>query len=199
MEFKNVEQFESQLIKVLSSKKFLGNDGLAGEMPLYIYPYPAEQELQAEVSLNNIVTALKKKGHQPLVINLYDLMIDSLKDSNMLDPVFDFEKDNPKGEFYEVLRNAVNIEQVLMPKITQLLDENKFSHIFISGVGQAFPIIRAHSILNHLPAISGDIPVVLFFPGTYERNDINGSSLRLFSKLQDDNYYRARDITKVEV
>ncbi|MEK8225278.1 BREX protein BrxB domain-containing protein [Oerskovia sp. M15] len=39
-----------------------------------------------------------------------------------------------------------------------------------------------------------DIPVVTWFPGTYEQSDTQGSSLALFGLIHDDQYYRARDI-----
>ena len=61
------------------------------------------------------------------------------------------------------------------------------NHIaFITGVGQAYPIIRSHSILNNLHHVLDQNPLVMFFPGRYD-----GQSLSLFNLIKDDNYYRA--------
>ena len=58
--------------------------------------------------------------------------------------------------------------------------------IFITGVGQVFPLIRAHRVLNTMNQVINQTPVVMFYPGSY-----NSLSLRAFGKLDDKNYYRA--------
>jgi hypothetical protein len=61
--------------------------------------------------------------------------------------------------------------------------------ILITGVGKAYPIIRSHSILNNLQSVFKNNPVVMMYPGKYEVR--KKMTLRLFDKLDDDNYYRA--------
>lgn len=39
--------------------------------------------------------------------------------------------------------------------------------VFLTGVGKAYPVIRSHTVLNNLHAVVENIPLVLFFPGTY--------------------------------
>ena len=58
--------------------------------------------------------------------------------------------------------------------------------VFLTGVGKVWPIIRSHTVLNNLHRALDKVPVVLFFPGTYD-----GGSLMLFNEIKDDNYYRA--------
>ena len=58
--------------------------------------------------------------------------------------------------------------------------------MLVSGIGNVWPILRSHSLLNNLHRIIGITPLVMFFPGEYD-----GQSLRLFGKLKDNNYYRA--------
>ena len=52
-----------------------------------------------------------------------------------------------------------------------------------------FPFVRAHSILENSQHVFADIPMVMLYPGTYDK-----SSLTLFGKLSDSNYYRAFDL-----
>jgi hypothetical protein len=66
--------------------------------------------------------------------------------------------------------------------------------IFLTGIGAAFPIIRSHTILNNLQTLVGDLPLVMFFPGTY-----NNQSLTLFDRLKDDNYYRAHNLNEYKI
>jgi len=71
--------------------------------------------------------------------------------------------------------------------------------ILITGVGNAYPIVRAHTVLGSLPSVTTNIPVVLFFPGKYRPSEAQGSSLELFGEFTDDQFYRAKDITELEV
>ena len=74
------------------------------------------------------------------------------------------------------------------------MSENNFDLMFISGVGEVFPYIRSHNILNNLQSTAKDKPTVMFFPGEYTQCKLDGSSLDLFGRLRDDKYYRAFNI-----
>ena len=58
--------------------------------------------------------------------------------------------------------------------------------VFIMGIGKCYPILRSHTVLNNLHQVIDNVPVVLFYPGNYD-----GQELVLFGKIKDDNYYRA--------
>ena len=60
------------------------------------------------------------------------------------------------------------------------------SIVFLTGIGKCYPILRAHTVLNNLHQVIDHVPVVLFYPGKYD-----GQELMLFSEIKDDNYYRA--------
>ncbi|MDO7203415.1 DUF1788 domain-containing protein [Paraclostridium bifermentans] len=51
--------------------------------------------------------------------------------------------------------------------------------VFLTGVGKVWPIIRSHTVLNNLHRALDHVPVVLFFPGTYD-----GGSLMLFNEIK---------------
>ena len=173
--------------------------GLSNEYPYYICPYPADEEFEAVAVLKRVIAKLSAAGIKSLKLNIYRCIIDCLKAQNVFDAVLQAEETMNAAEFESVLKNAVNIEQVLMPFIKEKIDaQNDISVIFISGVGNAFPIVRVHTILNYLPAIVTDIPVLVFFPGDYVASDNLGSSLELFGIFKDDRYYRAKDIRELE-
>jgi len=58
--------------------------------------------------------------------------------------------------------------------------------VLVSGVGNAYPLLRSHNLLNNLHSLMEDTPLVMFYPGIY-----TGQGLRLFGKLKETNYYRA--------
>ena len=63
--------------------------------------------------------------------------------------------------------------------------------VFLTGIGKCYPILRSHKVLNNLHQAFVRVPVVMFFPGTY-----NEQELILFNELKDDNYYRAFRLVK---
>ena len=68
----------------------------------------------------------------------------------------------------------------------------------MTGIGEVFPCIRSHNVLNNLQSVSKDKPMLMFFPGRYQQSDTMGSSLVLFGQLKDDQYYRAKNILEQE-
>ena len=67
-----------------------------------------------------------------------------------------------------------------------LEDTPRDAVVFLTGVGKAFPFVRAHNVLNNLHQVLDGVPVVMFYPGVW-----NGQSLYLFGTVTDGNYYRA--------
>jgi len=62
--------------------------------------------------------------------------------------------------------------------------------ILITGVGEAFPFIRVHALLDAMQPYFSDVPIVVLYPGQFE----NGRSLRLFNLLKPNSYYRAFNV-----
>jgi hypothetical protein len=83
----------------------------------------------------------------------------------------------------KALRLTTN-KDLIVQYICEHIDEDDI--VFLTGIGKAWPIIRSHTILNSLHAVVEEVPLVLFFPGTYD-----GLDLVLFDEIKDDNYYRA--------
>ena len=62
--------------------------------------------------------------------------------------------------------------------------------LLLIGVGEIYPFLRVHTLLDNMHVAFGDIPVVVAYPGRF-----NGQSFSLFNMLDDGNYYRAFDIS----
>ena len=62
--------------------------------------------------------------------------------------------------------------------------------ILLTGVGEVFPLLRVHNLLNDMLADFGTVPVVVMYPGSFD-----GRQLKLFNKENASNYYRAFDIS----
>ena len=77
-----VRKFDN-LFKKLSSNRFLRKDGLGGEIPFFISPYKAEQELEIAESIELLKKKLDTAGVPVLEINLYDIVCELFSVSNL--------------------------------------------------------------------------------------------------------------------
>lgn len=190
---------EEHLFAVLSGKRFLRMEGLSNEVPFFIYPYPPEHALEVARGKKRIKTRLStEKGIQVREINLYDLSVEILKERGDWEEVLDVEPTVDKAEFTEVLRSMFNPQQHLASAIAAKIADGGFDIFFLSGIGEVFPYIRSHNVLNNLQSVVTGRPMLMFFPGRYEQSDTQGSSLVLFGRLKDDQYYRAKNILEQE-
>ncbi|MBK6772728.1 MAG: DUF1788 domain-containing protein [Ignavibacteria bacterium] len=187
------QQFEN-LYKILSSPRFLNKEGLGGELPFFIHSFPVQKQSEADASLQALVRRLQNDGIEVIEINLYRLCIEILKRENLFDQIITQEKDLPKQRLMRVLSGPLNIDSVLVSEIHKRLEDTNVKIVFLSGIGAAFPVIRSHTILNNLQTLGEDIPLVMFFPGTYDN-----ISLTLFERLKDDNYYRAHNLNDYKI
>jgi hypothetical protein len=109
------------------------------------------------------------------------------------------EKAVPKDQLKELLQGVLDPETHLIPEIREKMNEKDFDVMILSGVGEVFPYIRSHNVLNNLQSTAKEKPTVMFFPGAYIHSLESGASLDLFGKLKDDKYYRAFNIYHYEV
>jgi hypothetical protein len=182
------QQFEN-LYKVFSSGRFLNKEGLGGELPFFIHSFPITSQREVELHIQSLIRRLQNNGVEILEINLYQLCVDILKRENLFEQIINQEKTLPKQRLLRVLSGPLNIDLIVIPEIHKRLENSSAKIIFLTGIGAVFPIIRSHTILNNLQTLVSDLPLVMFFPGTY-----NNQSLTLFDRLKDDNYYRAHNL-----
>jgi hypothetical protein len=187
------------LFSVISSKRFQKKQGLGNEVPFFICPYDPRDEVAMGKIQKQLVNQLEKSGVQVLPINLYDLSIEILKKRNIWDRVLSMEKAVPKDQLKELLQGVLDPETHLIPEIREKMNEKDFDVMILSGVGEVFPYIRSHNVLNNLQSTAKEKPTVMFFPGAYIHSLESGASLDLFGKLKDDKYYRAFNIYHYEV
>lgn len=187
------------LFKVVTSQRFLTKQGLGNEVPFFICPYPAEEGLSMVEDRLDLVTRITHAGIAVLDLSLYDLSLGILEERDILDKVLEIEPDTDKGEIRELLQSVLDPKVNLIPKIGDAIAATPHDVIFLSGVGEVYPYIRSHNVLNNLQSTAKDKPTVLFFPGSYTHALATGASLDLFGRLHDDKYYRAFNIMNYEV
>ena len=196
---KSTSAIFNHLLTVISGERFLRKEGLGNEIPFFICPYAPENSVEMEQSREKLVVQLNQRGVRVLEINLYDLSLGILKNRDILDQILAIESSVSKDELKELLQGVLDPENHLVPAISQIIKDDKFDVLFLSGVGEVFPYLRSHNVLNNLQSVAKDKPTVMFFPGEYAYSLESGASLDLFGRLRDDKYYRAFNINDYEV
>lgn len=191
------ERFQ-HLFSVISGQRFLNKQGLGNEVPFFICPYKPEEAVEMARLQRQLVNRLEQAGVRILEINLYDLSVDILKEREIWDQILEMEETVSKEELLELLQGVLDPEAHLIPEIAVRLANAEFDVLFLSGVGEVFPYIRSHNVLNNLQSTAKDKPTVMFFPGAYTHSLETGASLDLFGRLHDDKYYRAFNIFDCE-
>lgn len=192
------EQFQ-HLLDLISSERFLKMQGLGNEVPFFICPYKAKDAVEVERIQRQLINKLTQQGIQVLHINLYDLAVEILKENGDWDYYVDNEATMSKQDLKEDLQGILDSRESLIPAIARKMEAAEFDVMFIGGIGEVFPYIRSHNVLNNLQSTAKHRPTVMFFPGEYTHSLENGASLDLFGRLHDDKYYRAFNIFHCEV
>lgn len=184
------EALENRLAQVLPkllSEDFLSGNGLGNEIGFFIFDYPPEEELRVREFIQNLLEQipLKKPSLKFSHINLFDFVLDYLRERNLLEKAIEMQKTKGDEALKKALAGPLH-ESKLSPIFADIAKPEEHDLILLSGIGSAFPLLRSHTLLNNLQPVMGKKPLVIFYPGKYDQQ-----SLRLFGKVKSANYYRA--------
>lgn len=201
------------LVNVISSQRFLEMKGLNNDLPFYICEFRPAEAVEIERMRRQLVATLAARrvdclggrGVKVLEISLYDLCVDLLKSregseegQTVWDQILLIEPETDKESLKELLQNVLDVREHVIPAIADRLEKTDFDVLFLSGIGEVFPYIRSHNVLNNLQSTAKEKPTIMFFPGEYKHSLEHGASLELFGKLTDDKYYRAFNIFEIQ-
>ncbi len=192
------ERFE-HLLALISSTRFLQKQGLGNEVPFFICPFNVSETVEMQKMQVRLENRLEQHGVRVLSLNLYDICLGLLKENGDWEWLVQNEAKYPKDELLKDMQSMLDVETIVVPEIDKRMSQKSFDVMFFSGVGEVFPYIRSHNVLNNLQGIAADKPTVLFFPGVYNHSLEFGASLNLFGRLHDDKYYRAFNIYHCEI
>lgn len=178
-----------QIEKVISQESFLKNKGTSNEVGYYVFDYPANEEMRVREYVEYLVNKINKRKSGFTIVNfdLYDIVIDILQEKGYFEKCFELEKKNGLERVIKAVGSTLRItdeDGLIIRYISERTPPN--SVVFLTGVGKCFPILRSHTVLNNLHQVIDHVPVIMFYPGKYD-----GQELVLFSQIKDDNYYRA--------
>ncbi len=180
--------------EAIKKPSFRQSSGRANEVNYWVFDYPPERELEVRERIKYMQNRNSKGGEEfeLVVFDLYDIIIDFLKENDFLEECYKFEKKKGLDRITKAVSNSMKInddDSLIVKHIKDNTPDNAV--VFLTGVGKCFPILRSHKVLNNLHQAFVKAPVVMFFPGVY-----NEQELILFGEIKDDNYYRAFKLVK---
>lgn len=182
------EQFD-KAEEMMRKPSFRENKGLGNEVGYYVFDYPAEKELYVRERIEYIRRKNENSDDdfKVIVFDLYDIIIDILKQKGYLEKCYELEKKRGMEKVGTAVGSMLRItspDSLIVNYIKERTPDKAI--VFIIGIGKCYPILRSHTVLNNLHQVIDNVPVIMFYPGEYD-----GQELVLFGKIKDGNYYRA--------
>ncbi|MHC5761778.1 DUF1788 domain-containing protein [Nostoc sp.] len=182
----SINQRLHALLPKLQDARLLSNRGIGNEIGFYIFDYDAEYEPLVQKYVERLKRQLMSPPIQLILleIDLYRTILDILSERGVLKKALELEATKGNAALAKTVAPLVRPDQVIAYIQKKLKGDEQL--VIMTGVGASWPLLRSHSILNNLHPVLDKIPLVMFFPGSYD-----GHELRLFDTFKDDNYYRA--------
>lgn len=178
-------ELEDRMISVESLTKY----GTANDMKFYIFDYNPKDEY----AVRNEVKKIKNRNPDIVEFDLYEMMLEIIGEQGYTEDVIraetEYDKEHLLSEIFQPILSVEESDNEFLEKFKERTVDDGTKIVLITGVGKAYPVIRSHTILNNLQSIFRSNPVVMMYPGRYEIK--KAMTLKLFERLDDDNYYRA--------
>lgn len=180
-----------KLFSILSSESFLSMQGLANEVPIFIQPYEVKEEDRVSSMIRALAQRLRTSGIKVAEVDLFHLLLEELREEGLLDAFTDEDAGYDRQDLLRDIKNYADPKTRLVPRLVRIMEEDGVQLTLVSGVGHAYPFLRAHTLLDSIQPAMMHHPLVMFFPGEYIQTPGLGSQLRLFGSLPAKGYYRA--------
>ena len=156
----------------ISDPSFLANKGLSNEVGIHVFCYDPKDEIVVQ----DYIRRLKAEANTPYRIiecDLYEIFLSLLEDK--------------RGKDYLLNQlQKIATPEALLARMDYSPHVKGQDVLFMTGIGKIHPFMRSHKMLDSMQHLFEDIPIVMFYPGSF-----NGQTLILFNEFLDGHYYRA--------
>ena len=167
----------------IQKDEFLDGKGLSNEVNIRIFCYDAADEMTVSHFLQQLRMDQTLRCHL-MECDLYKTFLSICDDMDIAEAIPEMEEADGTEFLLEQLHSAIG-EGEFIEKI-QYEPHRRGDVLLITGVGNAFPFMRVHSLLEALQPHFSDIPILVMYPGEFD-----GHYLKLFGRLKPNDYYRA--------
>lgn len=173
-----------QLEERISDDRFLKNQGSGNEIGFWIFDYPAQQELQVREYLAFLFKKLEKK-YTFTQLNIFQVIIDMLEERKLFERICQREPELGLETLKKHLAAPLS-QKKIAEYIARTVDLPSQQFVVLTGLGNAWPLVRGHELMSALQDVMGFTPLLMFYPGNY-----SGYDLSPLTGINSRNYYRA--------
>lgn len=185
----SLDRIKERLDKVrvlIQEPEFLEGKGLSNEVNIRIFCYDPENEMIVRHFIKQLETDQSLNCHLK-IFNLYKIFLSICDDMDITDAIPDMEETDGSAYLLEQLSSAIGNREFI-DKI-QYEPHEPGDVLMLTGVGEVFPFMRIHTLLEALQPHFSDVPILVMYPGEFD-----GHHVKLFNRLQPNDYYRAFNV-----
>lgn len=180
----NIKERLDRLKETIQTTDFLEGKGLSNEVNIRIFCYDPKDEMVVRHFVK------QTKEDPTLTCNLiecdlYKIFLSICDQKKITASIPQIEERKGKEFLLKHLRNTAN-ERAFIETIQYSPHQFGKDILLLTGVGDVFPFMRVHVLLEALQPCFSDIPILVMYPGIFD-----GHYLKLFNLLQPNDYYRA--------
>lgn len=167
---------------LIQEPELLEGKGLGNEVNIRIFCYDPKEEMAVRHFTEKLVTDQSLRCRL-IEYNLYRVFLSICDDKRITDRVPQQEEKKGKQFVLEQMKLIAKNTAFIKKMLEQ--PHKRGDVILITGVGEAFPFIRVHALLDAMQPHFSDVPVLVMYPGAFD-----GRYLKLFDRLEPNAYYR---------
>jgi hypothetical protein len=167
----------------ISDANFLANKGLSNEVGIHVFCYDPHEELIVRDYIERL-SGTPSDNYRVIERDMYKIFLEMLEDKQVINSVPELEEKKGKDFILAQLQKIAAPEAFLAKMKYE--PHKRGDVLFLTGVGKVYPFMRSHKMLDSMQQEFADMPIVMFYPGSF-----NGQDLGLFGKFLDGHYYRA--------
>lgn len=182
----NIKERLDKVRALIQEPEFLEGKGLSNEVNIRIFCYEPEDEIIVRCFVDQLETDQSLDCHLK-ICNLYETFLSICDDMDITDAIPDMEENDGSAYLLEQLNFAIGNRE-FVDKI-QYKPHEPGDVLMLTGVGEVFPFMRIHTLLEALQPHFSDVPILVMYPGEFD-----GRHVKLFNRLALNDYYRAFNV-----
>lgn len=179
----NIKERLDKVRELLRDEDFLEGRGLSNEVNIRIFCYQPEDEMAVRHFVGQILTD-QTLPCRLIEKNLYEVFLAACEDKRILSRMADMEKRKGKDTLDAQIQKTITVQGYVKQICSQPFEKGDV--LLLTGVGDVFPFMRVHMLLEALQPKVGSMPILVMYPGTFD-----GRHVKLFDRLPPNPYYRA--------
>lgn len=182
----NINKRLDEVRELLKTHDFLEGDGLSNEVNIRIFCYEAKDEMR----IRHFIEQLLSDKTLPCCLrehNLYEIFLQCCEEKGILSRIAEQEEKRGKDRLQRMIEKSITVQAYADKICADTL--KKGDVLLLTGIGDVFPFMRIHMLLEALQPRVGNVPILMMYPGTFD-----GRHMKLFDRLTPNPYYRAFNI-----